>query len=157
MGQGKKGVSNKSLFTRNSLNTNALYYISSGQTPSFIKCFRLCSFMDDTKTIRLIESKVNIILEEEIYNQFNWLETNNTLFKINKLKLLKYGESLNRRNYKTRNKINSEKGFKDQGVIISPKINFKRHHKIKIVKDKKVMGMILRSFRTRKSSVIIHL
>ena len=138
-----------------------LFIIMIADIDSDIRNCKVCSFADDTKIMKLIEKPEDInILKEGVYKLFSWTESGNMIFNNNKFKLLRYGNSLTeKRIYKTTDniKIKSEDWVRDLGIIMTPEANFKEHHKIKIAKCEKLMGMIWRSFRTRKFNTMFQL
>jgi hypothetical protein len=123
---------------------------------------KVSSFADDTKVSRVINNKEDVkALQGDINSIFEWADENNMYFNGDKFVSLQYRIKNNNiaANYVTSAgvQINRESQAKDLGVIMETDTGFSGHYKLKLAIARKLIGIICRSFKSRKASVMIRL
>ena len=126
-----------------------------------VNCF-VKSFADDTKIGKEIEVQLHItMLQENIIKLFEWAEENNMMFNSEKFQLLRYGknENLKQENYHTKEGIiiHRKSMAKDLGIIMQDDASFKLHYEVTNNKARKIMGQIMRSFKSRDPKTMLTL
>ena len=113
------------------------------------------SFADDTKiSMRVSTEDDTERLQSDVSEVFQWARDNNMLFNEEKFQLIRYGKKKDIKDntsYKTESNqiIKSESHVKDLGVIMSDDLSFNEHNTIKAASVRKLVGWMLRTFRTR--------
>ena len=120
------------------------------------------SFADDTKIGKEIEEQNHItMLQNYIIKIFEWAEENNMQFNPEKFQLLRYGknENLKLETYHTKEGtiIQRKNMAKDLGIIMQDDANFNLHYEVTNNKARKIMGQIMRSFKSRDPKTMLTL
>ena len=120
------------------------------------------SFADDTKIGKEIEEQKHItMLQNCIIKIFEWAEENNMQFNSEKFQLLRYGknENLKLENYHTKDGtiIQRKSVAKDLGIIMQDDANFNIQYELTNNKARKIMGQIMRSFKSRDPRTMLTL
>ena len=121
---------------------------------------KVSSFADDTKISKRITSKEDEkVLQKAIDVICDWAEENNMFFNGNKFLALEYraNDKDIDTNYNVKNdgQITNSQQAKDLGVIMTTDAEFSEHHRIKLAAARKIMGIILRTFKTRKAQTML--
>ena len=126
-----------------------------------MKYAKASSFADDTRVMKKIKDFTDCQnLQEDLEAVYKWAQDNNMAFNDNKFELLRYGNHpFPSHKYVTGSgEVVEEKSqVKDLGVIVQNDAEFKTHIDVIVNKCNKVMGYILRTFKTRKSDLMKHL
>ena len=88
-----------------------------------------------------------------------WKEGNNLLFYGDRSELLNFGKSARTFHYETfqGEKIEAKENVRDLGIIFEPKRKFDKHITSVVAKGNRMVGWILRMFRTRTKEVMLSL
>ena len=137
-----------------------LFLIMISDINSNVEKSKVSSFADDTKISYKISKEENITeLQRDIDKVFKWAKENNLCFNADKFQLLRYGQNqeLQDTRYTTENgtEIEQKAYVKDIGVIMEADAEFSEHYKQTIATARKVIGLIWRSFKTRKAEVML--
>ena len=121
------------------------------------------SFADDTKISMNITSPEDTEnLQADINEIFQWANNNNMSFNEDKFQLMRYGNNdiiKETTSYKTESDhiITQKTHVKDLGVIMSEDLTFKEHNATKLAAVRKLVGWILRTFKTRDTMPMVTL
>ncbi len=132
-----------------------LFLILIGDIDTYTTHSTVSSFADDTKISMDITSKANTEnLQSDVNEIFRWAKENNMLFNEEKFQLIRYGNDMEIKSttsYKTESHqtISQKTHVKDLGVIMSSDLTFSEHNSTKATAVRKLVGWILRTFRTR--------
>ena len=132
--------------------------IDTNTTHSFVS-----SFADDTKiSMKVTSSEDTENLQSDINKIFEWANNNNMSFNEDKFQLLRYGNDniiKETTSYKTESNhiITQKTHIKDLGVIMSEDLTFNEHNATKVATVRKLVGWILRTFRTRDTLPMVTL
>ena len=101
------------------------------------------------------------MLQENIIKLFEWAEENNMMLNSEKFQLLRYdkNENLKQENYHTKEGIiiHRKSMAKDLGIIMQDDASFKLHYEVINNKARKIMGQIMRSFKSRDPKTMLTL
>ena len=124
----------------------------------------LSSFADDTRLIAVVSTLLQITnFQKYLLTVYDWAERNKMEFNNPKFELLRYWLSddplRDCTNYisSTGSIITEKAVVKDLGVYVSSKGNFKDHIKNIVIKVKKLVSWILRTFSCRSTTVMLTL
>ena len=140
-----------------------LFLILLGDIDQGIAKAFLSSFADDTRIGSLITSTEDgKALQEDLETVYSWTEQNNMSLNGDKFESLRYGTDQHLRScieYKsnTGSVITEKNTVRDLGVLMSSDGSFKEHIQHTIEEAKKLCSWILRSFKTRESTLMITL
>ena len=123
---------------------------------------KVSSFADDTKIGRRINNADDIkVLQRDIDAIFKWANENNIQFNGEKFVALKYRLSNDNTiaDYVTDSgeQICSASQVRDLGILMTTDLTFSNHYNLKLAIARKLMGIIWRSFSTRKAIVMTKL
>ena len=120
-------------------------------------------FADDTRIWRSIRGEVDQdILQEELQKVYEWADLNNASFNGDKFEVARFElgqlpdlEAI----YKAHNNddIDFKHHIKDLGVWMSANLTFDEHIRVITAKARRIMGLVLRSFKSRKTEVMLPL
>ena len=121
------------------------------------------SYADDSKVSKSINNITDrTVLQDDLNQIYEWSEVNKMKFNLEKLELLKFRGS-NKfpedHRYLTSegSEIKSVVSSKDLGIYFENDGTFESHIDVKCAKARKISGYIMRTFKSRKSCVILHL
>ena len=120
----------------------------------------LSLFADDTciwKNIKTPED--SRILQDNIHKTVTWANRNNMQFNCKKFDHVGFGRNLQKSDYFAGNNVKIEKKsiLRDLGVSISDDLLFKTHISSIVSKAYKMVGWILRTFKSRQTVVMMTL
>ena len=121
------------------------------------------SFADDTRAAREIRSEEDVCtLQEELQKLYNWSDLNNMLLNDGKFEAIRYGlnkiiKAITQYTTPAGETIEVKKTIKDLGVLLSEDCTFKDHINHTIEKARNMVSWILRTFRTRKPTLMLTL
>ena len=138
-----------------------LFLIHVGDIDENVQHSKVSSFADDTRLLnRIKETNDCKNLQKDLNTVYNWTQENNMFCNEEKFELIRYGKHPNIPYvYKTTSgeKIKEEAQVKDLGVTVQKDAEFKAHIDDIVSKCKRVMGYILRTFKTRQPETMRHL
>ena len=123
-------------------------------------------FADDTRIWRDFSNDEDVqILQKELQQAYSWADLNNATFNCDKFEAVRFqkrnhaGEPPDPvyRAYNNNNTIDFQEHVKDLGVWMSANLTFHEHIQIITAKARQVMGMVLRSFKSRKTEIMLPL
>ena len=122
-------------------------------------CSRMLKFADDTKVIGKSVTEEDVrVLREDLERLREWSEKWQMGFNVDKCKVMYMGKGNSKAEYKLGNKVLEEcNEEKDLGVVISRNGKVEKQCAEAAKKGFKVLGMIARTFVTRKRNVILQL
>ena len=140
-----------------------LFLILLGDIDQGIASAFLSSFADDTRIGSLVTSTEDgAALQTDLNTVYSWTERNNMKLNGDKFESLRYGTNQDlqsRIEYKsnTGSVITQKETVRDLGVLMSSDGSFKDHIQHTIAEAKKQCSWILRTFKTRESTLMITL
>ena len=121
-------------------------------------------FADDTRIWRVIRGEEDQeILQEELKKAYEWADYNNASFNCDKFEVARFrkGKFEDDPNpvYRAYNDdtIDFQHHIKDLGVWMSANLTFDEHIRVITAKARRISGMVLRSFKSRKTAVMLPL
>ena len=120
----------------------------------------LSSFADDTRIWKNIKTPEDSrILQDNIHKTVTWANRNNMQFNCKKFDHVGFGRNLQKSDYFAGNNVKIEKKsiLRDLGVSISDDLLFKTHISSIVSKAYKMVGWILRTFKSRQTVVMMTL
>ena len=121
-------------------------------------------FADDTRLWRVHNGEIDEQkLQDELKKIYKWADLNNATFNSDKFEAIRFQRSRNPEApepaYQAYNNapIDFQIHVKDLGVWMSSNLTFDEHIKIITAKARTVMGLVLRTFKSRKTEVMLPL
>ena len=121
-------------------------------------------FADDTRLWKLYEGEAQTqALQEELEKIYAWADFNNATFNADKFEAMRFKKGrtpeqpdpvylANNNNY-----IDFKTHIKDLGIWMSANLTFDEHIRVITAKARQYMGIILRTFKSRKTEVMLPL
>ena len=121
-------------------------------------------FADDTRMWRVITGKEDSeLLQGELKKAYNWADTNNATYNSDKFEAIRFQKKANKEIQEPiyqgydGSPILFKNHIKDLGVWMSANLSFQGHIIIITNRAKQISGMTLRTFKSRKTSVMLPL
>ena len=120
----------------------------------------LGSFADDTRVWQSINATLTFQHLQVVLDQiYNWADENNMMFNGDKFEMLSFGKTTREYHYETPQgkQIESKESVRDLGIIFEPNGKFDKHITSIVAKGNRMVGWIMRTFRTRSKDIMLTL